>query len=269
MEDMGLHETIKTIGVNHQYTSLTPDFNDFSNPDDAFSKVPYEKGFQLMMFLESLVGEEGIRGFLRNFLRKYSYKSCDSTDFIQTFSDFFKEKLGKNQFLNIEKKIQWDEWLKKPGFPPIKLAINISDFDDCKALALNFMNNGVSNAELIEKYEKFELDLKIVFLKSIYDGFNNVPKEKLEVLLDVLKLNNEKNKEILFVWLRVCVKNNFIENFVKVEEFLRSTGRMKFVVPLYVELGKVNMLFALEAFERNKKGYHSITSEIIGKKLKK
>ena len=28
------------------------------NPDNSFSEVPYEKGFQFLFYLESLIGEE-------------------------------------------------------------------------------------------------------------------------------------------------------------------------------------------------------------------
>ena len=50
MEDMGLTEAILSYGENHNYTSLNPDFSDLKNPDDAFSKIPYEKGFQFIFF---------------------------------------------------------------------------------------------------------------------------------------------------------------------------------------------------------------------------
>ncbi len=47
--------SMSDYGFDHPYSSLTPHCNG-SNPDDAFSTVPYEKGFQFLTFLESLVG---------------------------------------------------------------------------------------------------------------------------------------------------------------------------------------------------------------------
>ena len=35
------------------------------DPDDAFSSVPYEKGFNFLFYLESLLGEEAMNGLLK------------------------------------------------------------------------------------------------------------------------------------------------------------------------------------------------------------
>lgn len=43
-------------GVNNSYSALYPVLNGDS-PDDSFSEVPYEKGFQFLTYLEKLVGE--------------------------------------------------------------------------------------------------------------------------------------------------------------------------------------------------------------------
>jgi leukotriene-A4 hydrolase len=43
---------------NGPYTRLIPDLNGV-NPDDAFSIVPYEKGFTLLFYLETLLGGAG------------------------------------------------------------------------------------------------------------------------------------------------------------------------------------------------------------------
>lgn len=40
------------------YTKLVPDLKGV-DPDDAFSSVPYEKGFTLLYYLENLVGGPG------------------------------------------------------------------------------------------------------------------------------------------------------------------------------------------------------------------
>lgn len=43
-----------SAGLNSTYSSLYPVYNG-ANPDDAFSQVPYEKGFQFLTYLESLM----------------------------------------------------------------------------------------------------------------------------------------------------------------------------------------------------------------------
>ena len=48
---------MNAYGMSNPYSSLHPIFNG-AEPDDAFSTIPYEKGFQFLYFLESLVSEE-------------------------------------------------------------------------------------------------------------------------------------------------------------------------------------------------------------------
>jgi leukotriene-A4 hydrolase len=33
---------VKTIGANHPFTRLVPDLSNGGDPDDAFSRIPYE-----------------------------------------------------------------------------------------------------------------------------------------------------------------------------------------------------------------------------------
>ncbi len=45
---------INNYGTTNTYSSLYPVLNGHS-PDDSFSEVPYEKGFQFLTYLESLM----------------------------------------------------------------------------------------------------------------------------------------------------------------------------------------------------------------------
>ena len=46
-----LQEKIATFGASHDFTSLHP-YLVGVNPDDAFSTIPYEKGYNFLYFLE-------------------------------------------------------------------------------------------------------------------------------------------------------------------------------------------------------------------------
>lgn len=49
---------VNTFGANNPLTNLVPDLKEV-DPDDAFSSVPYEKGFALLYHLEELLGGPG------------------------------------------------------------------------------------------------------------------------------------------------------------------------------------------------------------------
>ena len=48
---------MENYGLNNSYSALYPVMNG-ANPDDSFSNVPYEKGFQFLTYLESLMDTE-------------------------------------------------------------------------------------------------------------------------------------------------------------------------------------------------------------------
>lgn len=52
---------VKAFGADNPLTNLVPNLEEV-DPDDAFSSVPYEKGFALLYHLEELMGGPGDLG---------------------------------------------------------------------------------------------------------------------------------------------------------------------------------------------------------------
>ena len=52
------------FGEDHNYTQLIPNYEGV-DPDDGFSSVPYEKGYQFLLYLESLVTKEALKYYAR------------------------------------------------------------------------------------------------------------------------------------------------------------------------------------------------------------
>lgn len=57
---------VNTFGANNPLTNLVPSLQEV-DPDDAFSSVPYEKGFALLYHLEELMGGPGNAQILQGF----------------------------------------------------------------------------------------------------------------------------------------------------------------------------------------------------------
>lgn len=113
-----LQYAISSIGENHSFTSLNPDFRGV-DPDDGFSVVPYEKGATLLYYLETLVGKQNFQLILKNYIINYSLKSISQYDWQETFIQHVKELYSKNDAENILNKIDWEAWYTKPGLPII------------------------------------------------------------------------------------------------------------------------------------------------------
>lgn len=52
-----LKESVDLFGSDHEFTKLVMDLEG-KDPDDSFSSVPYEKGFNFLFFLDGVVGRQ-------------------------------------------------------------------------------------------------------------------------------------------------------------------------------------------------------------------
>jgi leukotriene-A4 hydrolase len=114
-----------------EFTQLIIDHKGI-DPDDAFSTVPYEKGFHFLYYLEKLVGRDNFDKFIPHYFEKFAEKSLDSFEFKETFLEFFN-KLGDEAVKEKLKEIDWQGRFYNPGLPP-KPDFDTSYADVCYAL---------------------------------------------------------------------------------------------------------------------------------------
>ncbi|KAF8069679.1 lkhA [Scenedesmus sp. PABB004] len=127
-----LAEEVSRIGHDHNFTRLVPDLSHGADPDDAFSRVPYEKGFWFLYWLESLVGgPAAFDPYMRAYLASFAGGTVTSDAFRRHFCDHFAavpEVAG----------IDWDAWLHAPGMPPEANTYDTSLAAAAEALAVRW-----------------------------------------------------------------------------------------------------------------------------------
>ena len=126
-----LQDSVDRYGADHEFTKLVVNLKG-QDPDDAFSTVPYEKGFHFLYYLEKLVGKQNFDMFIPHYFTKWSGKSLDSIEFKTTFLDFFRGLEDADIHLKIDG-IDWDKWFYSPGLPP-KPEFDMSYVDMCYKL---------------------------------------------------------------------------------------------------------------------------------------
>jgi hypothetical protein len=79
------------------------------------------------------------------------------------------------------------------------------------------------------------------------------------------------NSEIAFQWLMMSIKQNYKAADPRLEEFLTTIGRRKFVRPLFAELAKTpeGTIRANAIYAKARSGYHPITQASVDAILKK
>jgi hypothetical protein len=78
-------------------------------------------------------------------------------------------------------------------------------------------------------------------------------------------LTQSGNSEILAQWLQMAIAGNYEPAYPRVEEFLCSVGRRKFLKPLYSEMLKTaaGAARAREIYGKARAGYHPIAQSTL------
>ena len=111
---------MENYGLNNTYASLHPVLQG-DNPDNSFSEVPYEKGFQLLNYMETLIGRDQMKAFLNFYMKEHSLTSITTIELRETWEFFVENKipgLTPIEVNNILSSIAWETWMYQTGLPP-------------------------------------------------------------------------------------------------------------------------------------------------------
>ena len=261
-----LSESIAQFGEQHPFTQLVVDLKG-KDPDDAFSTIPYEKGFTFLYHIEKQISQAEFDKFIPHYFETWRGKSLDSYDFKATLLDFFKSNKHVSEKLNA---IDWDTWFYAPGFPP-KPDFDTSLVDQCYALAAQW-EKFTTNPNPDFGPNKMDIDgwsanQVVVFLETLLPFAEKLPAVHVNYMGFIYSLKETRNVEISARYYQVAMKAN--DQSVKpfVAKLLGEVGRMKFVRPLYRGLMGMDYKLAVETFEKNKDFYHPICRGLVAKDL--
>ncbi|PYH41886.1 bifunctional aminopeptidase/epoxide hydrolase [Aspergillus saccharolyticus JOP 1030-1] len=258
-----LTDSVEHFGHDHEFTKLVTDLKG-KDPDDAFSSIPYEKGFNFLFHLENLVGKHKFDQFIPHYFTQFKEKSLDSYEFKATILEFFQSDMEASKLLN---ELDWDRWFYAPGLPP-KPDFDTSLVDVVYSLSRKW------KAMPGSPFKPDSSDIKdltanqiIVFLEQVLLFEEPLTPELSRLMGEVYGLARSENIEVANLYFQVGLKagdNGVIE---PTTQLLGRIGRMKFVRPLYRSLQKVNRPVAVETFEQNKAFYHPICRAMVEKDL--
>ena len=268
-----LSSQIYSLGESKSFTQLRP-YLLGRDPNDAFSGIPYEKGFNFLYYLESIVNPESdidlFRKILRGYFDKYKYKSINSEDFKEFFIEKLKEELP-SKYSEILAKIDWVKWLEAPGFPPNKNDFSNKYTEELEnSISLFYENKLPDDFENTFK-TKWNYILKIFFLEKIRDNDRELDDNQLSFLTNTLNLKEGYNVEINTAYfLIVLLHGKNIEDNVKESliSFLGKHGRINYIRPLYTAFIHRDKETAMATFEKYRNFYHPTIVKLIELLLK-
>ena len=267
-----LKDLVVSLGESKSFTSLHP-YLLGRHPDDAFSGIPYIKGFLFLYYLEDLVNSKTdidlFRKILRNYFTKFKYQSIKYQDFKNFFESKIKEELP-SEAENILNQIEWIKWVEAPGMPPKDL--NFSNiYDNTVKEMINLFYENKLPSDFYGTFKGWDAELQRAFLTYILKEEKELNDEQYNYIINVLKLTREYNIEVkVNSYMIVLTKRNSLENKIKEEliEFLGITGRINYLRELYPAFYRKDKNAALETFEKYKNFYHPMVVKYVELALK-
>ncbi len=215
------------------------------DPDDAFSEVPYEKGYALLRAIEDEVGREPFTRWLRSYIEAFRFQSITTDD--------FTAHLGRALPGALEA-VGAARWLDGEGVPDTAPRPTSQRLD-----AIEHLAGALPDAQATTAWSATEWQL---YLESVP---RPAPPEHCKALDERFGFTRRDNFEVLVAWLVLALHSGYLPVVPRAQEVLAAAGRMKFLRPLYAALAADERTrpIARQVFERQRAGYHPIARQVV------
>jgi aminopeptidase N len=216
------------------------------DPDEAFSEVPYEKGYLFLRAIEEAVGRARMDAFVHRYVQTFRFRSITSEEFAAFVE---KELPGALEAAHAS------EFLDQPGIPT-----SAPRADSEEIRAVERAQGALPPAEA----RAWRPAVWQLYLERSTEK----PSLELCAALDrTYHLNHSTNYEILVAWLELGLASGYEPAVLRAEQVLSEVGRMKYLKPLYNALLARAPERARALFGRVEKRYHPIAQQVLRKLL--
>lgn len=227
------------------------------DPDEGFTDVPYEKGALLMRQLEETFGRQRFDRFLRSYFDHFAFRSITTEDFVRYL---------KTTLLDAEpalaSKVPLEEWIERPGIPSSAPRPRSEAFVTVEAATKRWFE-GKTPASALET-SAWSTQEWLHFLRALPLPLD---RGRMAELDRAFALTESTNSEITNQWLSMAIASGYEPADRRLEDFLMSMGRRKFLKPLYEALVKTpaGKSRALAIYRKARPTYHPIAASMVDK----
>ena len=261
-----LISAINMYGEDSNFTCLSPDFSGI-DPDDGFSTIPYEKGYQFLVYLEEKVGEDIFREIMSKYIDTFKYKSVDWTDFKNVYEEYVLEKFNRRNARKILNVIDWNKWVTEKGFPSYKMEFKSKYTGEVDELINQFLEENENPEEALKLFKDWHTNVKLTFLDEIKKNLDKFDENLILKIKDELNLVEEYNDDVKAIWYEITLEKGLDIEIENIQNFLLTHGRLKYLKPLYFGWIKLDLESAGTFFDDNKYLYHPIARRLIQNKF--
>lgn len=225
------------------------------DPDDAATRLPYEKGSLFLRALEETFGRERFDAFLHGYFDRFAFQSVVTEDFL----GYLRETLFAGDGKEFSPEVI-HEWVERPGLPAAAPNPISESLERVVRAAEEWAAGRLASRDV--PWPGWSTQERLQFLRRLPVPLSS---ERMRELDAILGLTDSGNAEIAFQWLLHSLKSDYAATDARLEEFLVSIGRRKFIKPLYEELVKSEpgRRRALAIYRRARPGYHPIAVDTV------
>lgn len=240
----GLDEALARFATRPQLTRLRTRLAGV-DPDDAFSRVPYEKGYLFLCAIEAVVGRTAFTRWLRSYLATYRFGAITTQDFEAHIEAALPGALAA---------VDAPAWLDGEGIPSSARQPVSTRLDAIAALG-----GAVPSPAQSVAWSPTEWAL---YLESVP---RPAPEATCRALDEQHQLTASTNHDVLVPWLTLALRSGYLAVMPRVEQVLAEVGRMKYLRPLYTALAENprTRRDAAAIFERVGASYHPISRQLV------
>jgi leukotriene-A4 hydrolase len=205
-----LKDALASFGYDHEYSKLVIDMSG-QDPDDCYSKVAYEKGYNFLYYLETVVGIPAFEAWFREYIQDFTNKTLDSDEFKAHFIAHMEKKGLGAQIATVD----WDGWLYGTGLGPVLNKFDTTLADAAIDLARRWAaapDNECAALFSAGDVADFDTIQTSMFLAELKQSAP-VSHAKLDAIDALYKLSPRKNGEVALWWLKLCLESNYDKAF--------------------------------------------------------
>jgi leukotriene-A4 hydrolase len=232
-----LDAALERFATRPELTRLRTDLEGI-DPDEAYSTVPYEKGYLLLRKLEETAGRASWDGFLRAYLDRFRFQSITTDDFLH----FLEVQLP-----GLAARAGALELIDQPGLPADLPQLHSGRLDQLRRREVEPAN---------------PTELLLVLQATAPDP------AKLRELDARWDLSRRKSLELRHTFVLLQLRAGMAGAVEAARQVVLETGRMRYLRPIYTELARRDPVAARRIYDEARGGYHNIARTVVEAVLK-
>ncbi|KIP01983.1 hypothetical protein PHLGIDRAFT_112533 [Phlebiopsis gigantea 11061_1 CR5-6] len=276
-----LHDALKLYESQPRYQRLVIDFEKGEDPDDSYSRVPYDKGSNFLLHIErTLGGVDVFLPYINDYVSTFMGKSITTEQWKDHLYAFY-QRTNPEKIKALDT-IDWNAWFYGEGTElPVKMEYDTTLAEQSYALAERWDKARSADIATLDFQESdvkdFSSNQKVVFLERL-QSYPPLPASHVESLGKLYHLSDTSNAEIRLRFYEVALLDTQSETAkVFAYDALKWVvgedgtgiikGRMKFCRPIFRTANKVDHSAAVKTFSSSKTSFHPIAQKLIEKDL--